>query len=340
MAVVAFFGLGSMGLPMAINLLKAGHEVRVMVHRSSAGPEEAARHGAVLTSSVKEMVSGADFVVSVVPDDWAVLDVYENDQFRQSVKKGCIVLEMSSCTPEAVRRVEDTCRPLGVHVLDAPITGARPKAVTGTLVVLGAGDDADFDAAAPVLSAMTEKVFRLGSVGTGKIIKAMSALLAEMAEALEGMDEDLSRAYDQINDLSDELEDLEADLYEDEDDDEDEGDEDEDDEDDGEDADDANDDDIASEPFYEVACPNCGETVYVSEDDLDAGEANCAHCGVTFEVALEGDEEEPDEDAPVQYEVTCPDCGTTAVFEEEELLEGEPKCPNCGKPLDFEVTEE
>ena len=181
------------------------------------------------------------------------------------------------------------------------------------------------------------------STKEGKIIKAMSALLAEMAEALEGMDEDLSRAYDQINDLSDELEDLEADLYEDEDDDEEDGDEDEDDEDDEddeEDADDANDDDIASEPFYEVACPNCGETVYVSEDDLDAGEANCAHCGVTFEVALEGDEEEPDEDAPVQYEVTCPDCGTTAVFEEEELLEGEPKCPNCGKPLDFEVTEE
>ena len=171
------------------------------------------------------------------------------------------------------------------------------------------------------------------STKEGKIIKAMSALLAEMAEALEGVDEDLSRAYDQINDLSDELEDLEADLYEDEDDDED-------DEDDEEDADDANDDDIASEPFYEVACPNCGETVYVSEDDLDAGEANCAHCGVTFEVALEGDEEEPDEDAPVQYEVTCPDCGTTAVFEEEELLEGEPKCPNCGKPLDFEMTEE
>ena len=181
------------------------------------------------------------------------------------------------------------------------------------------------------------------STKEGKIIKAMSALLAEMAEALEGVDEDLSRAYDQINDLSDELEDLEADLYEDEDDDEeDEDDEDEDDEDedDEEDADDANDDDIASEPCYEVACPNCGETVYVSEDDLDAGEANCAHCGVTFEVALEGDEEEPDEDAPVQYEVTCPDCGTTAVFEEEELLEGEPKCPNCGKPLDFEVTEE
>ena len=169
----------------------------------------------------------------------------------------------------------------------------------------------------------------------GKIIKAMSALLGEMAEAIESVDEDLSRAYDQINDLSDELEDLEADLYEEEDDEDDSDTEDEDAED-----DDANDDDIASEPFYEVACPNCGETVYVSEDDLDAGEANCAHCGVTFEVALEGDDEEAAEDDPVQYEVTCPDCGTTSVFEEDELLDGAPKCPNCGKALDFEVTEE
>ena len=173
------------------------------------------------------------------------------------------------------------------------------------------------------------------STKEGKIIKAMSALLGEMAEAIESVDEDLSRAYDQINDLSDELEDLEADLYEEEDDEDDSDTEDEDAED-----DDANDDDIASEPFYEVACPNCGETVYVSEDDLDAGEANCAHCGVTFEVALEGDEEEAEEDGPVQYEVTCPDCGNTAVFEEDELLDGAPKCPNCGKPLDFEVTEE
>ena len=162
----------------------------------------------------------------------------------------------------------------------------------------------------------------------------MSALLGEMAEAIESVDEDLSRAYDQINDLSDELEDLEADLYEEEDDEDDSDTEDEDAED-----DDANDDDIASEPFYEVACPNCGETVYVSEDDLDAGEANCAHCGVTFEVALEGDEDEA-KDAPVQYEVTCPACGKTAVFEEDELLDGAPKCPNCGEPLDFEVTEE
>ena len=142
----------------------------------------------------------------------------------------------------------------------------------------------------------------------------------------------------QINDLSDELEDLEADLYEEEDEDG-ESEDAEDEDSDGDDDDDAKDDDIASEPFYEVACPNCGETVYVSEDDLDAGEANCAHCGVTFEVALEDDDEEQEE-GPVQYEVTCPACGQTTVFEEDDLLDGAPKCPGCGKPLDFEVTEE
>ena len=159
------------------------------------------------------------------------------------------------------------------------------------------------------------------STKEGKIIKAMAALLGEMADAIAAMDEDLTRAYDQINDLSEELEDLEADLYEDEDaedEDDDAADEDE----------DAGDDDIASEPFYEVACPACGETVYVSEDDLDAGEANCAHCGVTFEVALEGEDEGEDaaEDGPVQYEVTCPACGATSVVDEDVLLDGEPVC--------------
>ena len=126
------------------------------------------------------------------------------------------------------------------------------------------------------------------STKEGKVIKAMSELLSEMAETVDSIDEDVTHAYDQINDLSDELEDLEADLYEEDEDGESEDAEDEDTDDD----DDAKDDDIASEPFYEVACPNCGETVYVSEDDLDAGEANCAHCGVTFEVALEGDGED------------------------------------------------
>ena len=171
----------------------------------------------------------------------------------------------------------------------------------------------------------------------GEVIKAMSELLGELAEAVDAIDEDVTHAYDQINDLSEELEDLEADLYEDEEPEED-----------AEDAEDSGDDDdnadVAGEPYYEVACPACGNTVYVSEDDLDAGEAICPSCNVAFEVALadEDDDEAPEEpdDGPARYEVTCPACGATSVVDEEALLDGEPVCPACGKPLDFEVTEE
>ena len=174
--------------------------------------------------------------------------------------------------------------------------------------------------------------------------KAMSELLGELAEAVDAIDEDVTHAYDQINDLSEELEDLEADLYEDDDTD----DADEEPEEDAEDAEDSGDDDdnadVAGEPYYEVACPACGNTVYVSEDDLDAGEAICPSCNVAFEVALadEDDDEAPEEpdDGPARYEVTCPACGATSVVDEEALLDGEPVCPACGKPLDFEVTEE
>ena len=172
----------------------------------------------------------------------------------------------------------------------------------------------------------------------GKVIKVMSELLGELAEAVDGIDEDVSRAYDQINDVSEELEDLEADLYEDDDED------DEDDEPEEDDADEDDNADVAGEPYYEVACPACGKTVYVSEDDLDVGEAICPSCKVAFEVALadEDDDEAPEEtdDGPAQYEVTCPACGATSIVEEDALLDGDPVCPNCGKPLDFEVTEE
>ncbi len=181
------------------------------------------------------------------------------------------------------------------------------------------------------------------STKEGKVIKAMSELLSEMADAVDGIDEDVTRAYDQINDLSEELEDLEADLYED--DDADESDEEEDEETADDESDEGEDDnsDVAGEPYYEVACPACGNTVYVSEDDLDAGEAICPSCKVAFEIALadeEDDEAAEEDDSPVQYEVTCPNCGATSVVEEDVLLDGEPTCSNCGKPLDFEVTEE
>ena len=178
----------------------------------------------------------------------------------------------------------------------------------------------------------------------GKVIKAMSELLGELAEAVDAIDEDVTHAYDQINDLSEELEDLEADLYEDDDTDDD----DEEPEEDAEDAEDSGDDDdnadVAGEPYYEVACPACGNTVYVSEDDLDAGEAICPSCNVAFEVALadEDDDEAPEEpdDGPARYEVTCPACGNTVYVSEDDLDAGEAICPSCNVAFEVALADE
>ena len=130
----------------------------------------------------------------------------------------------------------------------------------------------------------------------GKVIAAMMDLLEEMAATVTEHDDALDQVYDELETLDQDLDDVVSDIY---------GDDEED--------DDENEDEEDHGALYEVTCPNCGETVYVSEDDLDAGEANCAHCGVTFEVALEDDDEEQEE-GPVQYEVTCPACGQTTVL--------------------------
>ena len=111
----------------------------------------------------------------------------------------------------------------------------------------------------------------------GKVIKAMSELLGELAEAVDGIDEDVTRAYDQINDLSEELEDLEADLYED----------DEDDAyyscDDDDDFDDDDFDDDDDETLYETVCPSCNNVIALSESVLEEGEMPCPCCGEMLE---------------------------------------------------------
>ena len=115
------------------------------------------------------------------------------------------------------------------------------------------------------------------STKEGKIIKAMAALLGEMADAIAAMDEDLTQAYDQINDLSEELEDLEADLYED----------DEDDAyyscDDDDDFDDDDFDDDDDETLYETVCPSCNNVIALSESVLEEGEMPCPCCGEMLE---------------------------------------------------------
>ncbi len=187
MAKIAFFGLGTMGTPIAKNLLNAGHELHVMVYRGiTAGPLEVQKAGAVIDERLEDMVGEADFIISVVPNDDSVREVYMNEAMHEAVKDGAIIIEMTSCSPAVVREVEAYYADRNVRVIDAPMTGALPKAIDGTLVIMGAGDPDAFKAAEGVFAPIAEKVYQLGKVGNGKLIKAMTNLLGAINLAAVG----------------------------------------------------------------------------------------------------------------------------------------------------------
>lgn len=187
MAEIAFFGLGTMGVPMAINLLKAGHHLHVLPHNGHMdGPLAVQKYGACIHETLQETVGEAEFIISVVPDDAAVRDLYLNQAMFEAIRPGTIIIEMTSCSPEIVREVARFFAEKQIHLIDAPITGALPKAIDGTLTIMGAGDPAAFAAAEGVFSAISERVFQLGEIGNGKLIKAMTNLLGAINLAAVG----------------------------------------------------------------------------------------------------------------------------------------------------------
>lgn len=187
MAEIAFFGLGTMGVPIAKNLLRAGHKLRVMVYRGLVeGPREVRKLGAIIDERLEDMAGTADFIISIVPNDASVREVYMNEAMHAAVKEGAIIIEMTSCSPEVVREVAEYYADRGVKVIDAPITGALPKAIDGTLTIMGAGDPEAFRAAEEVFAPIAEKVHQLGKVGNGKLIKAMTNLLGAINLAAVG----------------------------------------------------------------------------------------------------------------------------------------------------------
>ena len=186
MANVAFFGVGTMGLPIVLNLLKAGHSVHTWIHHSKEGPEEAARHGAILDATPEQAVSNADFIFNMVSDDRAVHEMLLRESLREAAKPGAIIIEMTTCSSACVIDVQNYYAPKGIHVLDAPVTGGLRGAIDGQMIIIGAGHPEDFSRADCVLKSITKQIFNFGAVGNGKLVKAMTNLLGAVNMAALG----------------------------------------------------------------------------------------------------------------------------------------------------------
>ncbi|HUE42534.1 MAG TPA: NAD(P)-dependent oxidoreductase [Candidatus Sulfotelmatobacter sp.] len=194
-ARIGFIGLGLMGRPMAMNLLKAGHAVTVW-NRTASRADELVAAGAKLAKSPKQAASGADVLITMVSDPPALEEVLWGksgdggmvsaaDAALAALKPGAIYIDSSTVSPDLARRIAAACSAKGVMFLDAPVTGGDWGAKKGELVFMVGGEAQTLKAAEPVIGVMGKKWFLLGPNGAGQTIKlAMNSILALQVEAL------------------------------------------------------------------------------------------------------------------------------------------------------------
>ncbi len=187
---LAVLGLGTMGAPMAENLLKAGFEVTVH-NRTRSREEPLEQLGAARAKSPAAAVADAEIVLSCVsdtPDVESVLLDPEQGAIA-ALKPGSLVVDCSSIEPEATRRFARQFREQDIGFVDAPVSGGSEGAIHGTLTVMCGGSQEDYERAQPVLQVIGRRITRIGPVGCGQIAKmanqvVITGTFMALAEAL------------------------------------------------------------------------------------------------------------------------------------------------------------
>ena len=190
MTKIAFIGLGNMGAPMAVNLVKAGHQVRAF-DLIPASLQSFVAAGGKQASSAKEAAEDAEVVISMLPAGKHVSELYRSeDGLLAQLPKGCLVIDSSTIDATTARQVGATALKAGIDFIDAPVSGGVSGAEAGTLSFIVGGEAACFARAKPILEAMGKNIFHAGGVGSGQIAKTcnnmlLSVLMAGTAEALQ-----------------------------------------------------------------------------------------------------------------------------------------------------------
>jgi len=189
MAQIGFIGLGTMGLPMAANLLRKGHAVTVY-NRTPGKADELASAGAAVASSPKEAAEKSDVVVTIVSNDSAVEQVYYGDDgVLGGMRPGSILIDSSTVSPALVRRLAADAAARGGSFLDAPVTGSKDGAIQGTLLFMVGGDRQAIESCRDIFLAMGRDIVPMGESGSGATAKlAHNAIVGINAAGLiEGM---------------------------------------------------------------------------------------------------------------------------------------------------------
>jgi 3-hydroxyisobutyrate dehydrogenase len=190
MANIAFIGLGNMGGPMAINLVKAGHQVCVF-DLSEKAVSQVVDQGASTKVKASDCVIGAEYIISMLPAGKHVEAVYlAEDGLINYIANGALVIDSSTIDSATSIKVGAALHAQGIKFIDAPVSGGVGGAIAGTLSFMVGGSEQDFNQAKPVLENMGKNVFHAGEHGAGQVAKAcnnmlLSVLMLGTSEALQ-----------------------------------------------------------------------------------------------------------------------------------------------------------
>jgi 3-hydroxyisobutyrate dehydrogenase len=178
---IGFIGIGVMGRPMALNLLKAGYQVTIFArHPEKPEVQEVINAGAKLAPSSRAVAMASDVVITMVPNSMQVEEVVAAPQgILEGARKGLIIIDMSTIAPAVSRKMAEAASQHGVHFLDAPVSGGSMGAVNGTLTIMVGGEREIFEQVRPVLEAMGKKenIFYVGPSGSGEVVKIVNNIL-------------------------------------------------------------------------------------------------------------------------------------------------------------------
>ncbi|HHX45231.1 MAG TPA: NAD(P)-dependent oxidoreductase [Chloroflexi bacterium] len=175
---IGFIGVGTMGEPMAANLLKAGFEVTVMAHRNRAPVERLVGQGAREAQTAAEIAGAVQAIVTCVSDDAAVEEVLTGpDGIAEGASEGLIVIDTSTISPLTSQRLAAEVSARGITLLDAPISGGQNGAIAGTLAIMVGGPREAFDAVLPALEAMGKSITYVGENGSALAVKLANNLI-------------------------------------------------------------------------------------------------------------------------------------------------------------------
>jgi 2-hydroxy-3-oxopropionate reductase len=186
---IGFIGLGIMGKPMALNLIKAGY--KLVVFDINLGPvKELTNAGAESGFSPKDVAGRCGVIITMLPNSPEVKEVaLGKDGIADGAGEGTIVVDMSSIAPMAAIEIHNRLAEKGIKMLDAPVSGGEPKAIAGTLSIMVGGEQKAFESVEGLLKSMGSSAVLVGKIGSGNITKLANQIIvalniAAMSEAM------------------------------------------------------------------------------------------------------------------------------------------------------------